>query len=58
MYCCLRRKLATALLPGNAVEIPLRLLWFLHSGPCGRRHYIHLILNGVEEARYDVEHDL
>lgn len=57
-FAALTSRFATALSPGNAVEIPTRILWILHPGPCDRRHYIHRVLNVVEEERHDVEHDL
>jgi len=43
---------------GNAVEIFAWVLWLLHAGPRGGRHYIHIVLVPLEEERLDFEHDI
>jgi len=42
----------------NVVEISAWVLWFLHAGPCGGRHNIHIVLVPLEAERLDFEHDI
>lgn len=42
----------------HAVEIFAWVLRFLHAGPCGGRHNIHIVLVPLEAERLDFEYDI
>lgn len=42
----------------HAVEIFVWVLWFLHAGPCGGWHNIHIVLVPLEAERLDFEYDI